>query len=57
MTADATEWRELWTRLCPAGRIGAPSEVARLVTFLASDAASYINGQVIPVTAGLDWAP
>jgi 3-oxoacyl-[acyl-carrier protein] reductase len=57
MAADAAELRELWMRLCPAGRVGAPSDVARLVTFLASDAASFINGEVIPVTAGLDWAP
>src|SRR5439155_466539 len=57
MTSDATELREFWTRFCPAGRVGTPGDVASVVMFLASDAASFVNGQVIPVTAGLDWAP
>ncbi len=36
----------------PAGRIGEPSEVASLVAFLASDDASYINGQCIAIDGG-----
>jgi 3-oxoacyl-[acyl-carrier protein] reductase len=37
----------------PAGRIGKPEEFAALAAFLASDRASYINGQAIAVDGGL----
>ncbi len=37
----------------PAQRAGKPEEVAALVAFLCSDAAGYINGQVIGVNGGM----
>ena len=37
----------------PLGRLGEPSEVAATISFLASDAAGYITGAVIPVDGGL----
>ena len=37
----------------PLGRLGEPAEVAATISFLASDAAGYITGAVIPVDGGL----
>ena len=40
-------------KLPPIGRLIAPGEVAALVAFLCSDAAGYINGQVIGINGGM----
>jgi 3-oxoacyl-[acyl-carrier protein] reductase len=40
-------------RRTPAGRLGEPADVAAAVTFLASDAADFITGQVLVVDGGL----
>jgi 3-oxoacyl-[acyl-carrier protein] reductase len=40
-------------RRVPLKRYGDPEEVAELVLFLGSPAASYINGAIIPVDGGL----
>ena len=37
----------------PAERAGQPIEIARMALFLASDEASYVNGQAIAVDGGL----
>ena len=51
MTADLDE-AEL-KKTIPAGRFGQPEEVAALVSFLCSDEAAYITGQVINIAGGM----
>ncbi len=45
--------RELLKQLIPMARLGRPEEVAKVVSFLCSEAASYITGQVISVNGGM----
>ena len=39
--------------MIPLGRVGAPSEVASVVAFLASDAASFLCGETVEVNGGM----
>ena len=38
----------------PMHRMGQPDEIARVVSFLAQDASSYITGQIWGVNGGID---
>ena len=51
--AIAEKAREAMLARIPLGRLGAPDEVAAAVSFLASDEAAYITGQVLAVNGGM----
>ena len=54
MTADLPEAQQLeYKKSIPLGRFASAEEVAKVVTWLTSDDASYISGAVIPVDGGL----
>ena len=52
MAQDAFDEAQI-RQLVPAARAGTPQEVAALAAFLCSDAAGYINGQVIGINGGM----
>ena len=49
----ATTWEALLAGMIPLERLGTPSDIAATVTFLASEHASYITGQVLVVDGGM----
>jgi len=58
MTASLSEdRRSAITDAVPLGRFGTTEEVAETVRFLASEAAGYITGAVVPVDGGLGMGP
>jgi len=53
LDALTDDQRAAMTAMVPVGRVGEPDEIAAAVEFLASDAAAYITGTVLPVDGGL----
>jgi len=54
MTAELSdEFKQSAVKNIPLGRVGSPEDVASAVSFLASEEASYITGQVLNVNGGL----
>ena len=54
MTRELPEaQREALLTQIPAGRLGQAEEIAKVVSFLASDGAAYITGATIPVNGGM----
>jgi 3-oxoacyl-[acyl-carrier protein] reductase len=46
------QFEQFQTEEFPLGRLGMPEEIARVVVFVASPAASWINGAMVPVDGG-----
>src|SRR5437868_3108004 len=46
-------WHRVIERLVPMNRLGAPEEIAGVVSFLVSEDASYVTAQVISVSGGM----
>ena len=55
--AMGAKLKEYWHKFCPLRRSGTVEDVANLVYFLCSPEGSFVNGQVINITGGLDFAP
>jgi 3-oxoacyl-[acyl-carrier protein] reductase len=50
------EQRDFLMRQIPLGRLGAPTEIAALVSFLCSDIAAYITGETVHINGGMYMA-
>jgi 3-oxoacyl-[acyl-carrier protein] reductase len=59
-TDDRIQNNQWWHRMmiegCPLGRVGQPEEIGEACAFLASRAASFINGVILPVDGGWSMA-
>ena len=59
-TAMTQPWppdvRQAIVRQTPLGRLGRPDEVARVIVFLASDAASFVHGAQVDINGGIHMA-
>ena len=55
-TNAMAEWdqiQNLYVPQTPLGRVGRPQDIANVVSFLASEDAGWVTGQIIPATGGL----
>ncbi len=50
---SSPEIMKTYAGMIPLGRIGTPDEVAKVICFLASDAASYLAGETIEINGGM----
>ena len=47
------EMMKAYRGMIPLGRVGKPDEVAKVICFLASDAASFLAGETIEINGGM----
>jgi 3-oxoacyl-[acyl-carrier protein] reductase len=50
---SSPEMMKTYAGMIPLGRVGTPAEVAKVICFLASDAASYLVGETIEINGGM----
>jgi len=50
-------WASCWRELIPYGRLGVPEDVARAVTWLASDESDYVTGETLFIDGGMTPYP
>ena len=50
---SSPETMKTYVAAIPLGRVGTPEEVAKVICFLASDAASYLAGETIEINGGM----
>jgi 3-oxoacyl-[acyl-carrier protein] reductase len=50
---SSAEMMKTYAGMIPMGRVGAPQEVANVICFLASEAASYLAGETIEINGGM----
>jgi NAD(P)-dependent dehydrogenase (short-subunit alcohol dehydrogenase family) len=53
LAALTDDQRAVMLGMVPAGRLGAPEEIAAAISFLASEDAGFITGTILPVDGGL----
>ena len=41
----------------PVGRVGEPEDIAKVITFMASDMASWVTGQILDASGGWQISP
>ena len=51
--AGSEQFRAAMLARSPAGRLGVPEDIAKVVAFLASDDAAWITGELITANGGL----
>jgi NAD(P)-dependent dehydrogenase (short-subunit alcohol dehydrogenase family) len=54
---EANDYAGTWAKLTPVGRVGTPADVARAVSFFATDGADFITGQTLWVDGGVFSKP